>query len=269
MNWPWRMPRDLPWATPYPLPRDTSDALMAEGHCDNFGLLLERYLAYGDDRGQLQLLRELTNRRALVPDYTGQSALIEAHHVRWQHLADELGAITFAARPHWRVIVGLGSNAILGGGMTLHPVFGFPIIPATALKGISRSYARWFLDQPEEELETPFGMADETSALRGDLLFLEGVPVTPPVVERDVINPIFGAYYRDAGGSPPAHYLSPQPIFFLALGSASLYRFGVASLSGNPEAVEQGSRWLRGALTELGVGGKTVAGYGYWVLEPE
>ena len=33
MNWPWRMPRDLPWATPYPLPRDTSDALLAEGHC--------------------------------------------------------------------------------------------------------------------------------------------------------------------------------------------------------------------------------------------
>ena len=31
MNWPWRMPRDLPWATPYPLPRDTSDALLAEG----------------------------------------------------------------------------------------------------------------------------------------------------------------------------------------------------------------------------------------------
>ena len=54
MNWPWRMPRDLPWATPYPLPRDTSEALMAEGHCDNFGLLLERYLAFGDNRGQLQ-----------------------------------------------------------------------------------------------------------------------------------------------------------------------------------------------------------------------
>ena len=72
MNWPWRMPQYLPWATPYPLPRDTSEGLMAEGHCENFGLLLERYLAYGDNRGQLELLRELTDRRALVPDFTGQ-----------------------------------------------------------------------------------------------------------------------------------------------------------------------------------------------------
>ena len=29
MRWPWQMPRDLPWVTPYPLPRDTTDALLA------------------------------------------------------------------------------------------------------------------------------------------------------------------------------------------------------------------------------------------------
>ena len=266
MNWPWRMPRDLPWATPYPLPRDTSDALMAEGHCENFGLLLERYLAYGDNRGQLQLLRELTDRKALVPDFTGQKELIEAYHARWQHLAEELGAITCSARPQWRVIVGLGTNAVLGGGIVLHPVFGFPVIPATALKGISRGYARWVLERPQDELDTLLGKVDDEGALRGDLLFLEGIPTTSPVIERDVINPIFGPYYRD-GGTPPANYLSPQPIFFLALGVRSPYRFGVASLSGDQEAVEHGARWLQGALTELGVGAKTGAGYGYWLLE--
>ncbi len=102
--------------------------------------------------------------------------------------------------------------------------------------------------------------------MRGDLLFLEGIPTTSPVVERDVINPIFGAYYRDAA-TPPANYLAPQPIFFLALGASSQYRMGVASLSGDHEAVEQGATWLKGALTELGVGAKTAAGYGYWTLE--
>ena len=110
MNWPWRMPRDLPWATPYPLPRNTSEALLAEGRCENFGLFMERYLAFGDNRGQLQLLRELINRRALVPDFTGQKELIEAYCARWEHMADELGATTFSALPQWRVIVGLGTN---------------------------------------------------------------------------------------------------------------------------------------------------------------
>jgi CRISPR-associated protein Cmr6 len=86
-----------------------------------------------------------------------------------------------------------------------------------------------------------------------------------PVIDRDIINPIFTAYYRD-GQTPPASYLSPSPIFFLTLGARSRYRFGVASLSNNREAAEQGVRWLQGALTELGVGAKSAAGYGYWEL---
>ena len=135
MSWSWRMPRDLPWETPYPLARDTAAAVLAQGRCDNFGLLMERYLAFGDNRGQLQLLRELTDRRALVPDFVGLHELIAAHDVRWQDTALDLGAITFSARPSWRVIVGLGTNDLLEGGITLHPIHGFPIVPASAAQG--------------------------------------------------------------------------------------------------------------------------------------
>jgi CRISPR-associated protein Cmr6 len=266
MNWPWKMPRDLPWPTPYPLPRDTSEALLAAGHCDNFGLLLERYLAFGDNRGQAQLLRELVDRQALVPDFTRQKELIDGCRARWEHLAGEVGAVTFRARPEWRVIVGLGTNAILGAGMALHPIFGLPIVPATALKGVTRCYATWVLGRPAEELDTLLGKVEDDDPLRGDLLILEGIPAAPPVVERDVINPVFGPYYQEAN-TPPANYLGPHPLFFLAVGARSPYLFGVASLSGDRAAAEQGARWLQGALTELGVGAKTGAGYGYWVLE--
>jgi len=260
------MPRDLPWATPYPLPRDTSDALLAEGRCENFGLLTERYLAFGDDRGQLRIVREMVDRRALVPSFSGQQELIEAHRDRWQHLAEELGAKTLSARPQWRVIVGKGTNPLLEGGMTLHPVFGFPVVPATALKGVSRAYALWVLERPEEEINSLFGTADDEEQLRGDLLFLEGIPAAPPVIERDVTNPLYGAYYQDSR-TPPANYLSPQPNFFLTLGAQSHYRFGVASQSGDSSAVEQGALCLRGALSDLGVGSKSGAGYGYWEFE--
>jgi len=264
MNWLWRMPQASPWVTPYPLPRDTSEALLAAGHCDNFGLLLERYLAFGDNRGQTQLLREMGDRKALVPDFAGVKELIEAHHARWVQLASDVGAETFSAHPEWRVIVGLGTNSVLGSGMTLHPVFGFPVIPSSALKGMCRKYAEYVLELPENELDSLFGKAEGERGLRGDLLFLEGVPTTSPVVERDVINPVFGNYYRDSS-TPPASYLSPQPIFFLAVGAASTYRFGVASLSGDRAAARQGARWLQETLEVLGVGGKTAAGYGFWV----
>jgi len=268
MNWPWRMPREYPWVTPYPLPRDTSQALLAQGQCENFGLLQERYLAFGSNRGKLEIVREMIDRSALMPDFTRQKELVEAVSARWRNLAAEMGAITFSARPQWRVIVGLGTNDILEGGITLHPVYGFPVVPATSLKGVSRAYAHWVLERPEQELDVMLGKVDEEQSRCGDLVFLEAAPAVPPVIEQDVINPIFGAYYRDSSAStPPANYLAPQPIFFLALGAASVYHFGVASVSGDPRAAEQGAKWLRGALTDLGVGAKTAAGYGYWEID--
>jgi CRISPR-associated protein Cmr6 len=266
MTWPWKLVRELLWPTPFPLPRDTADTLMAEAGCENFALLLERYLAFGDNRGQPQLLRELTDRKALVPDFTPLKDLIAAQAARWRDTAETLGAVTFQARPQWRVIVGLGTNDLLDGGILLHPVLGFPVMPATCLKGIARHFAEFVDERPGEELETHFGKAMEETGLRGDLLFLEGTPVEPPVVERDVICPVFGAYYRDHA-TPLAGYLSPSPIFFLAVGARSRYQFGVASLSRDAKAAEQGAQWLRGALTDLGCGAKTAAGYGYWIVE--
>ena len=81
-----------------------------------------------------------------------------------------------------------------------------------------------------------------------------------------MINPIFGAYYRDRD-TPPASYLSPSADLLPGAGRGSRYQFGVASLSGDQRAAEQGVHWLQGALTELGVGAKTAAGYGYWILD--
>lgn len=266
MSWPWKPPRQTPWQTPFPLPRDTAEALLAEGGCDNFGLLSERYLAYGEDRDRLHLLRELVDRRALVADFSHWQELIAAHQARWQRRATALGAVTLRARPEWRVIVGLKTNTLLESGIMLHPIYGFPIIPSSALKGVCRQYAEKVLERPVAELEHRLGWADDEDGQRGDLIFLDGVPETPPPLERDVINPIFGAYYRE-DGTPPADYLSPQPNFFLTIGSGDVYWFGVASIEGNAQTAEQGAQWLRGALEELGVGAKTCAGYGYWQVE--
>ena len=263
MKWP--IPRFLCWNSPFPLPKDTSQTLLAEAACENFGLLMERYLAFGDNRGQAELVREMADRRALVPDFSGQRELIEGFLARWDQTAADLGAMVFSARPQWRVIVGLGTNAVLQGGITLHPVHGFPLMPASALKGVSRVYAERIAEAPAEEIDRLFGKLD-TESLCGDLLFFDGVPADVPEVERDVINPIFGDYYSHPA-SPPAAYFAPKPIFFLALGSRSLYRFGVASLSGSADAARTGLQYLRAALNTIGVGAKTAAGYGYWTVD--
>jgi CRISPR-associated protein Cmr6 len=267
MIWPWRQPQATPWPTPFPLPKDTAETLLAEGGSDNFGLLLERYLPFADNRGQVQLLREITDRKGLVPDFGRMKELIEGHCLRWQQLAEDLGAITLRGRPEWRVLVGWATNTVLGAGMTLHPVLGIPIVPASALKGISRNWATWALERPREELLHLFGEADH-DAQRGDLLFLDGVPETTPVIERDVLHALVGDYYHGSD-TPPASYLSGNPVFFLTVGANSPFRFGVASVSGDEQAARQGAQWLKEALQEVGVGKKSAAGYGFWVIQQD
>jgi CRISPR/Cas system CMR subunit Cmr6 (Cas7 group RAMP superfamily) len=86
--------------------------------------------------------------------------------------------------------------------------------------------------------------------------------------DLEVVTPVWkGGADRSAELRPPAAYLPAQPTFFLALGAASSYEFGVASPSGDENAAQQGIAWLRGALVDLGIGAKTAAGHGYWIID--
>lgn len=267
----WWLPRDLPWATAFPLPEDTTQLLMdQEVVSDNPGLVMDRLLAYSSSRAGVGLVRELTDRSALVADYTRQADLFDAWRDRWLATAQALGATTFVATPEWRVIVGLGTHRVLDGGITLHPVYGAPIVPATALKGMARFYAERVLGASTGQVCHLFGQAEaEGAARRGDLIFLDAIPLGPPRMERDVTNPLYAAYYGDPENVPPADYLAPKPIFFLTVGQGSRFIFGLGSLSRDPDAVAYGATCMQGALQDLGIGAKTSAGYGYWRIEEE
>jgi CRISPR-associated protein Cmr6 len=55
-----------------------------------------------------------------------------------------------------------------------------------------------------------------------------------------------------------------RPIFFLTV-TETPYRFAIAARSeqGN-RLLDLAEKWLKGALTELGIGAKTSADYGFW-----
>jgi CRISPR-associated protein Cmr6 len=265
----WRVPRFIPWDTPYPLPRATSEELAAaEGECANLGLLMDRYLAYSQNRQRLpEFVREFQNRQALAIDLSPLADLVAAAHTRWQEMATALDAVIFQATPEWRVVIGTGNHALLEVGITLHRVYGIPFVPASALKGVTRLYAEAVLEIEATESERLFGRGGEEEARRGELIFLDGVPVTPPQIERDILNPHYAAYYGGGDNVPPADYLSPRPVFFLAVGRESSFSFGVASARGDQAVAAKAAGWLQCALTELGVGAKTAAGYGYWDMQ--
>jgi CRISPR-associated protein Cmr6 len=261
----WRLPRFSPWDTPFPLPRDTAQVVLEQdGASANLGLTMDRLLAYEESRQQVRLVREFTDRRALLPDTAAWSDLITAWYTRWRAAAETMQAVLLQARPEWRLLLGSATHNILDVGLILHPLYGVPIVPASAIKGLVRRYAEAVDDAPTDLVTRLLGVGGE-EAEQGELIFLEGVPTAPPRLERDVTNPHFGAYYT--GSSAPVELVNPRPFFFLAVGQNSRYAFGVASRSRDASCVEQGADWLRRGLQEIGLGAKTSAGYGYWVVE--
>ncbi|MBI2863662.1 MAG: type III-B CRISPR module RAMP protein Cmr6 [Chloroflexi bacterium] len=105
-----------------------------------------------------------------------------------------------------------------------------------------------------------------TPQAEGQAVFFDAVPAVPPILEVDIMNVHFGDYYQDGKNQvPPADYLNPTPIPFLAVGR-SPFLFAVG-WHGNDDggAQEQAIEWLKKGLTGFGAGAKTAAGYGYFI----
>lgn len=136
-------------ASTYLVPRNTADALYAFGDkCQHLGLFLGRYTPQQvianeawDDRGRIKWRDHWLKEKVLPSFKTDSRALRDlqsAVYTRWRQTT--AGAVTFQARNKGRLIVGMGGKGVLEVGITLHHVTGLPVIPGSALKGLTRTY---------------------------------------------------------------------------------------------------------------------------------
>ena len=233
----------------------------------------------------------------------------------------------------WRMIVGMGNPNPLETSLTLHKQYGIPLVPGSAVKGLTRNgrllnigaqigvyplspedYAgrrgrreptplemlEGFLLSGEElersnlllklradkavleaiasasspspvtdaetelllkEYAESFRCAFGTTLVKGKVVFLDALPLPGWTYEVDVMTPHYGEYYSDKQNkTPPADWLDPNPVTFLTIGKNSRFRFDV---TGKDDALlGEVVGWVENALSELGIGGKTNAGFG-------
>lgn len=205
----------------------------------------------------------------ICPNSRIDSTLLEAIEQRHRTLLDwyrqrygQDAVRQFNAEPVWRFVVGLGAAHVLETGITLHRIFGLPIIPASGLKGAARAYAQLVEGRSEDnpELVAVFGTTEQA----GKIVFLDAIPLKVPKFELDIMNPHFPDYYRTRGEEAPSDWQSPNPVFFLTV-SETPYLFVIAARTRDSVyLLDTSERWLKGALKELGIGAKTSADYGYW-----
>jgi CRISPR-associated protein Cmr6 len=256
-----------------PLPAEVRTVYRSRTRCEHVGLWLDRYLPLNANTWELTseaVRREGVRRLGRASGWQSQTeAHVSALHARSRAMLRSYEDRGFAAkhieaRPVWRFVVGLGAAHVLETAITLHRLFGVPIIPGSAAKGVAKAYAQLVEHRFDEdpELAAIFGTTDQA----GSIIFLDAIPVETPQLKLDIMNPHYPAYYRTRGAQPPANWELPNPVFFLTV-SETPYWFGLAQRPGSSDhLLDTAARWLKGALKELGVGAKTTAGYGLWEL---
>lgn len=206
------------------------------------------------------------------PDY-------EPRLARRQTVLDTLGAHTVLARTAAPLVIGLGLAHPTETGLLLDRLTGCPYLPATSVKGLLRAAARWAargeLSVPGEDAEAfwaahrdrLFGPAivPGATAGKGELILYDAFPELWPRLELDVLTPHYQPYYSDASSrEPPADWHDPTPVPFLTVAAEIpfLFAFSARNTETREDDLDRVEHLLRAALEQLGLGGKTAAGYG-------
>lgn len=140
----------------------------------------------------------------------------------------------------------------------------------------------------------------------GHVVFFDAIPSAHelPRLDLDIMNPHYPDYYKETGEAkpktPPGNWQSPLPVKFLTVAPGTAFRFAVGwrratvditllevlpkkaqkewswfkgAIAPTPQSpnpvLSQARRWLESGLRDLGAGGKTNAGYGYFVEAKE
>jgi len=282
-----------------PVPSDTRSVLMPQANnmigvlkTSNLGLLFNKFVfAWSDNwTTEEKINREKVNLKAAFIEKvkengtysTANKELISSVQSRQKAILQNLQSSgwhvePFNAKTDSRLIIGLGGTSVIETGMTLHPLYGFPYLPGSGLKGLARAYAEIALEtKPSgEDLREIFGSEDKDSRYainnrQGKVFFMDGIPTAFPQLDLDIMNPHYSYYYqgkKDTKGNPipPADYLNPVPVTFLAVASGQPFSFAVYSR--DKALAEKAKQLLVGGLTDLGAGGKTNVGYGYFKID--
>ena len=257
-----------------PVPADTARAYRAGvRQCRNFGLLFGRFVPYGpgwvmegsqkSDAAQ-KMVNEVNSWRD--PAYQEMFKAIRSRHeaaIRAQK------GRSFIAHPDWRLAIGLGYDSAFETGLSLHRTYGCPYVPGSALKGMTLAWVKATQEQDgitDDEILAVFGSDDTNKPQSGHVIFYDALPVTPPVLEIDMMNPHYPDYYRPNKTAYPTDWQNPVPVYFITVAVDTKFLFGLGARRGHENLLGKAEGWLKAALENAGVGGKTTSGYGYWQI---
>jgi len=262
----------------------------------NAGLALDRYLQAHKpidkkERDDLVKQHKTTYEEELLDSVAlvGSNSPYEAAFQRWKDWLVMNSCVTLEATLASSLAVGLGNESPLEVGLTVHHTYGMPIIPGSAIKGVCLRGAKRWQQQKQQELKRSMDagtigageLSKQIEVIGKQLLVLFGDtaqkssfvfwdawydPESPDDARgkpfhRDVITVHHPKYYQGADAWP-TDFDDPTPIPFLVVRPGARFLFAISAPT--KEWGKFAKNLLSWCLQNLGIGGKTNAGYGYF-----
>jgi CRISPR-associated protein Cmr6 len=174
-----------------------------------------------------------------------------------------------------RLVIGLGNSSVLETGLTLHSLYGTPMIPSSALKGLCAHHARekffkWDIEHKKWQIkDSDVFNEDQYAFIFGNTtqpgrIHFHDAWIKPDKLKEslhcDVMTPHHQAYYNN-GSAPPTDFDTPVPVSFLSI-TGTFDIILTCNAETNPAWLETTWVILDAALENRGIGGKTSSGYG-------
>lgn len=219
--------------------------------------------------------------------------LYAAALARRNSMITAIGGMALTARTEWNFVTGTGLENPSEVGLQWHPIHGVPYWPGSSVKGMMRAYALTMAqDATPVMIAELFGEGDveireiyqwpedgaegkepkkskEHDGHGGQLIVFDALPEKDVKVIQDVMTPHFSDWYKTDPAAKsiketeaPGDWLNPVPLPFLVVPPDTTFHFGLALRDGDPTLLDTAQRWLQEALTWIGGGAKTAAGYG-------
>lgn len=261
---------------------------VAKGSSTHAGLWLDKFLTHQTEDGKKDdqaakakaaLVKDLGE--LAVPD--GYTEAFQRRKLLFNDLASRHQAKCCQAEVEGRMIIGLGQKGPTEAGLALEHTWGVPMIPGSALKGLTMAAAHLLLEDEAWRKQIDgrgrsLALLGGTTEHIGRVIFhdawwipnhhdqQETLPIHP-----DVITVHHPDYYKD-GKRPPSDMDNPIPNAFASVTGAYWVVVEVTSplkQEDKDELLTAALCILKLGLTRLGIGAKTNAGYGRMKLDFE
>lgn len=175
--------------------------------------------------------------------------------------------IVFEYKPE-KLIIGSSLSPYTGDAITaLHSIYGVPYIEGTSLKGLLKNciiQESGVQVENEEWFKITFGVgssSEETTYGQGNLVFFDSFPKDKFNLEKDIQTPHYGSYYTNEGKEEPTD-CDQLNMFNFYVAKDTVFTIQIAVMEKALPFKQEIIRYMKIALKDYGLGGKTSVGYG-------